>query len=205
MLPIGDKPLLELIIGQLRDSGIHRVHVTTHYLPETITGYFGDGKSFGVDISYVSETRPLGTAGALKLMKTLDEPLLVINGDILSRIDFRDMLAYHTAHRPDLTIGVRHYDIQVPYGVVDFDGPRVRAIREKPVLDFLVNAGIYLIEPSISRYIPDDLRFDMTDLVQCLLNEGRLVVGFPIVEYWLDVGQHADYERAQQDVKNGRL
>lgn len=205
MLPVGDRPLLERTINRLRNAGIQRVHITTHYLADAIVEHFGNGQAFGVDVQYVAEDRPLGTAGALKLMQQQHEPVLVLNGDILTAVDVRDMLAHHRAHNADITIGVRQYDMQVPYGVVEGRGAQVSKLCEKPRLCFLVNAGIYLLEPSVYRYIPDDQRFDMTDLIQRLLDEGRTVVSFPIVEYWLDIGQHADYERAQEDVRLGRV
>ena len=205
MLPVGDRPLMELVIEQLRQTGIRRVSVTTHYLANKIEEHFGDGHDFGVEINYVTEERPLGTAGALGLMDAPEEPLLVINGDILTRVDFRAMLNYHREHNADLTVGVRQYDLQVPYGVVECQGPRVQRLREKPRHSFLVNAGIYLLEPSVHRYIPNGERFDMTDLIQRLLEEKHTVVSFPIVEYWLDIGQRADYEQAQEDVRNGRI
>jgi dTDP-glucose pyrophosphorylase/CBS domain-containing protein len=200
MLPVGDRPLMEHILNQLRQAGIRRVNITTHYLPEKITEYFGNGQAFGVELNYVAEDRPLGTAGALGLMQPPIEPLLVINGDILTRVDFRAMLKHHREYHADLTVAVRQYGLQVPYGVIECDGPHVRQVREKPVVNFLVNAGIYLLEPVVCRYIPNGMRFDMTDLIQRLLDEGRPVVSFPVVEYWLDIGQHTDYERAQEDV-----
>lgn len=205
MLPIGEKPVMELIINQLRDSGVHKVNVTTHFQPEKIRDYFGDGATFGVDLRYVPEESPLGTAGALSLMEATDEPLLVINGDILTEVDFRAMLAFHREHAADLTVGVRQYDFQVPYGVIDSDGERVTGVHEKPVLNFFVNAGIYLLEPSVHAHIPSGRRFDMTDLIKALIAAGRPVASFPIVEYWLDIGQHADYRQAQEDVKSGRF
>jgi dTDP-glucose pyrophosphorylase len=201
MLPVGDKPVMELIIDQLRESGIHKVNVTTHYEPEKIRNYFGDGQAFGVDLNYVSEDSPLGTAGALSLMDEITEPLLVINGDILTQVDFRAMLSFHREHRAEITIGVRQYDLQVPYGVIESDGVAVTCLREKPMLSFFVNAGIYLLEPSIHKLIPQGQRFDMTDPIKLLLSQGRAVASFPIVEYWLDIGRHEDYARAQEDVK----
>lgn len=202
MLPVGDRPLLERIIAQLRQVGIQRVNITTHYMSEKITQYFGDGQEFGVELNYVTEDRPLGTAGALGLMESPNEPFLVINGDILTRVDFRAMLDFHRDHSADLTVAVRQYDLQVPYGVIESEGPLVRQLREKPSMKFLVNAGIYLLEPSIHHYIPNDQQFDMTDLIQRLLDEGQIVVSFPVVEYWLDVGQPADYEQAQDDIEH---
>jgi NDP-sugar pyrophosphorylase family protein len=204
MLTLGDRPLLELTIERLRNAGIKRMNVTTHYLPEVISNHFGDGTAFDVEISYVEEDRPLGTAGGLKLLEASNETLLVINGDIITEVDFRAMLAYHRDHGADVTVGVRQFELQVPYGVIECDGMRVRRVQEKPLLNFLVNAGIYLLEPTVYRYIPEGHRFDMTDLIERLVEKGRHVVSFPIVEYWLDIGQKADYERAQEYVRNGR-
>ncbi|MDR3400913.1 MAG: nucleotidyltransferase family protein [Chthoniobacter sp.] len=205
MLPVGEKPMMELIINQLRDSGINKVNVTTHFEPEKIKSYFGDGSDFGVDLNYVSEESPLGTAGALSLMDEKHERLLVINGDILTEVDFRAMLSYHCEHGADLTVAVRAYDFQVPYGVIESDGMVVTGVQEKPVMQFFVNAGIYLLEPSVHRHIPQDQHFDMTDLIKQLVAVGRPVASFPVVEYWLDIGQHADYQRAQDDVKSGKF
>lgn len=205
MLPVGDRPLLEHTIERLRDSGIHRVNLTTHYQADIIANHFGNGQEFDVEINYVEEDRPLGTAGGLKVMEDCQETLLVINGDILTEVDFRSMLTYHREHGADATVGVRQYELQVPYGVVDCDGSRVRKLQEKPMLNFLVNAGIYLLEPTVYRYIPKGHRFDMTDLIARLIDKGRHVVSFPIVEYWLDIGHKADYERAQQYARNGRI
>jgi NDP-sugar pyrophosphorylase family protein len=205
MLAVGDRPLLELTIEALRKAGIHRVSLTTHYLSEKITDHFGDGRNFGVELNYVNEDNPLGTAGGLKLMKNFDEPLLVINGDILTGVPLREMLTYHREHRADATVGVRKYEVEVPYGVVECEGTRVNKLKEKPSLSVFINAGMYLLEPSVRRYIPDGQRFDMTDLIQRLLERDRPVVSFPIVEYWLDVGRPADYQQAQEDVRNGKI
>ncbi len=202
MLPVGDQPLMERTLEQLRSAGIKRVNVTVHHKSDKITEYFGDGRAFGVDISYVNEERPLGTAGALALMDPPQETMLVINGDILTQVDFRTMLAYHREQHSDLTVGVLRQDLQVPYGVLECEGANVQNFSEKPVLSFLVNAGIYLLEPSVHGFIPFGQRFDMTDLIQRLLEEDRRVTAFPISEYWLDVGQLADYKRAMEDVKN---
>ena len=203
MLTLGDRPLLEMTVERLRDAGIRRVNMTTHYLAETITSHFGDGRAFDVEINYVAEDRPLGTAGGLKLLGDCNETLRVINGDVLTEVDFRSMLTYHREHGADATVGVRQVELQVPYGVIHCEGSRVRNIQEKPVMSFLINAGVYLLEPSVHRYIPQEHRFDMTDLVERLIENGRQVVSFPIVEYWLDIGRRADYESAQQYVRSG--
>jgi dTDP-glucose pyrophosphorylase len=201
MLRVGDRPLLERTIEQLRNAGIRHVNVTTHYLPEKITDHFGDGRDYGVQIAYVNEDRPLGTAGGLALVKDSREPLLVINGDILASIDFRDLARYHRKHGADVTVCVRRHKIPIPYGVMECEGARLVRVREKPNVDLLVNAGIYLLEPSVRDYLPRGERFDMTDLIERLLAAGRPVATYPILGYWLDVGRHEDFDRAQEDLK----
>lgn len=205
MLPLGDRPLLERTIERLRDAGIHRVNVTTHHLGDQIKSHFGDGEAMGVDIRYVSEERPLGTVGGVRLVEEFKEPLLVLNGDILTSVSIADLVAFHRKSHADATVCVRKYDVQVPYGVVDVDGVWLKGVREKPSVGFFVNAGIYLLEPSVQRYIPEGERFDMTDLIARLLADQRPVATFPIVEYWLDVGQPADYAQAQRDVEAARI
>lgn len=201
MLPVGDRPLMEIMVEQLRASGIRRVNVTTHHKRQVITEHFGDGHEFGVEMNYVTEDRPLGTAGSLGLLDAPKETLLVINGDILTELDFRVMLAYHREHRAMLTVAVSRYDVQVPYGIIECSGATVRALTEKPQFGFFVNAGIYLLEPEVHAHIPPGEHCDMTDMIQRLLDKGFPVVAFPIREYWLDIGKVADYEKAQRDVR----
>jgi dTDP-glucose pyrophosphorylase len=205
MLPVGNRPLMERIIERLRAAGIRRVNVMMHYKPEVIIEHFGDGCQFGVELNYVREEQPLGTAGALGLMSPPEGPSLVINGDILTELSFQTMIDFHQEHCADMTVGVRKYEVQVPYGVIETRDVEVLSLVEKPSLSFFINAGIYLLEPVAYRFIPNGRRFDMTDLIECLLNNGRRVISFPIREYWLDVGQHADYEQAQDDLRNGRI
>ena len=205
MLTVGERPLLERTIDRLCDAGIRRVNITTHYKPEKITEYFGDGEDRGMELNYVHETRPLGTAGALGLIEAPDEPLLVINGDILTDVDFQAMLAYHAEHEADMTVAVRQYDVQIPYGVVECEGTHITQLREKPTHNFFVNAGIYLLQPSVHALIDNGEQLDMTHLIQRLLDNGRPVVSFPVREYWLDIGQVADSERAQEDIREGKL
>ena len=203
MLPVGGRPLMEVLLEQLHDSGIRRASVTTYYRPEKITEYFGNGEAVGVELTYINEQEPLGTGGALGLIPQPSEPMLVINGDVLTQVNFRAFLAFHQENRSDMTVAVRRYEFEVPYGVVDCEGVRVRGLREKPRMDFFVNAGIYLLEPVVFQYIPKGKFFNMTDLIQRLLDVNRIVVGFPVREYWLDIGQHAEYAKAQEDVLNG--
>jgi dTDP-glucose pyrophosphorylase len=203
MLPFtGSKPLMELVIEQLIEVGIRRVNVATHYKPEKIFDHFGDGHSFGIEINYVNEDKPLGTGGALGLIDAPTETTLVINGDILTQVDLRAMLAYHKKHDAVMTVAVRQYDIKVPYGVIECEGSRVCALKEKPQMHLLVNAGVYLLEPKAFEFIPHCENFNMTDLIQWLLDSDQSVVSFPIIEYWMDIGQPADYEQAQNDMKH---
>jgi dTDP-glucose pyrophosphorylase len=205
MLPLGSRPLLELIVEQLRDAGIRKVNVATHYKGDVISDHFKDGQDFGVDIRYVKEDQPLGTAGALSLLEESDEPLLVINGDILTRVDFRSMLNFHREHEADLTIAVRLYEFSVPYGVVLTDGVAVKGMSEKPIVRQFINAGIYLLSPPVRRLVPNGQPYDIPDLIQLLLTKGRSVVSFPIREYWLDIGKADHYDQAQSDVAAGRF
>ena len=205
MLPVGRQPMLELIIKQLRKAGIRNVNISTHYKAKKITEHFGDGSAFGVQLQYLREDRPLGTAGALGLMRKSKEPILVINGDILTKVNFRAMLDFHREQKADMTVAVQKYDVQVSYGVVETENCFIRRLTEKPNFLYLVNAGIYLLEPSVPHLIPKGEHFDMTDLIQKLLDQGRPVVSFPIREYWLDIGNHAEYNQAQGDIKKGRL
>lgn len=197
MLSVDGRPLLERIVDQLRESGIRQINVTTHFKPEKIVNHFGDGQAFGVDITYVNEDRPLGTGGALGLMPVPEETTLVINGDVLTQVDFRTMLMYHRRHQADMTVAVCQYGIAVPYGVVECEGPAICRLKEKPQVNFLVNAGIYLLEPSVYGFVASGEPLQMTDLITRLLDAGRSVNSFPIFEQWLDIGQHADYAQAQ--------
>ncbi len=205
MLHLGGRPIIERTIEKLRNAGVERINITTHFQPEKITDYFGQGDAHGVEINYVNEDEPLGTAGALDLLDTWNETLLVINGDILTNVDFTAMLDYHRTHHAELTAAVRKYDVDVPYGVVECDGIKITQIKEKPQLQFFVNAGIYLLEPSVRDRIPKHTRFDMTDLICNLIEDKANVVSFPIREYWLDIGQQEDFARAEKDIESGKF
>lgn len=199
MLPVAGRPIIEHIVNKLEESGIRHCAVTTHYLPEKIEDHLGDGSQFGVNIRYVHEEQPMGTAGALhNLDHTGDHPLLVMNGDILTHVDFQSMYDFHVEHKAAFTVGVRTYEFQVPYGVLQMDGPKVVGLAEKPTTRLFINAGVYLIQPEILDLIPKDRRFDMTDLIQVLIDQGKNVVSFPIFEYWIDVGRPEDYAKADE-------
>lgn len=201
MLHIGDRPLLESIMKRLRDSGIKRVNLATHYKSEAISRHFGDGSKFGLEIRYVKEDQPLGTAGALSLLGSSKEPLLVMNGDILTQVDFRAMLNFHVDHAADMTVAVKPYEYRIPYGVVSSRGIELTGITEKPLFRQLINAGIYLLDPKKCLDIPRGQNYDMTDLIAKLIEKGQRVICFPIREYWLDIGRPSDYEKAKKEYR----
>lgn len=205
MLPVGGRPLLEHIVEQLKEAGIQRMHVTTHYLPEKIQEHFGDGSQFGVDLCYLREETPLGTAGSLGLMPPPSDTLLVINGDILTGVDFSALLAFHREQEALITVGVRRFDLAVPYGVIESQGGFVTSLEEKPTVSLFVNAGVYLLEPRALGFLPAGKPLDMTDLIQLALGEGERVASFPILEYWLDIGNPEDYKKANHDYQDGRI
>jgi len=205
MLPIGDQPLMEITVQKLEEAGIRQINVAVHHKSDNIKNHFGDGHNHGVEINYIDEDQPLGTAGALGIMPTPDQTTLVVNGDILTQMDFRAMLVYHREHDADLTVAVHGRDFQVPYGVIECDGPDVKGLTEKPSLKYFINAGIYLLEPAAYHFIPSGKPCDMTDLITRLLDEKRPVVAFPVREYWMDIGQHSDYEQAQVDMLTGKI
>lgn len=205
MLPLGDHSVLEFIIDQLKKHGIHRITVSIHFMSDKIRDYFGDGGRFGVKLRYIEEEEQLGTAGAIALLPNLAQPLLVINGDIVTNLDFGALIDFHTKNKAQMSVAVRHYSFQVPYGVLDCIDYNVVGIREKPVHNFFVNAGIYVIAPECQSMIPVKSRFDMTDLIGSLLQKDQRVLSFPVVEYWLDIGEHSDYQKARIDYSSGRI
>lgn len=205
MLPLNGEPLMKHTIEKLREGGIKKIQISTRYKSEIIKNYFGNGSKFGIDINYVDENRPLGTAGALGLMDVPSGTVLIINGDILTQLNFEAMYDFHHSHHAMMTVGLSKYEFQVPYGVVQTEDVVIKSLVEKPKHTFFVLAGIYLLEPLVYEYIPKGQRFDMTDLINCLLKAKERVISFPIQEYWLDIGLHNDYKQAVEDFENGRI
>ena len=199
LLPVGEKPILQTILEQLAEGGFSQFFLAVHYRSEQVRAHFGDGSKWGVRIEYLEERQPLGTAGALSLLDQtmIDAPLLMMNGDLLTRLDFGQLVDFHGEHGGLATMCVREYDFQIPYGVVHGDGDQVTDIIEKPVQKFFVNAGIYILEPDLLGHCRPDEAIDMPDLLREVVNDGRKVSMFPIHEYWLDIGRMEEYERAQ--------
>jgi dTDP-glucose pyrophosphorylase len=204
MLKVGDKPILELILQSFADAGFHRFYISTHYLPEIIRDHFGDGSRWDVSIQYVHEEEPLGTGGALGLLPhdEIDLPLFLMNGDLLTRVDYRSLLNFHERHEGCATLCVREYESQIPYGVIQSDGHRITHIVEKPIQRCFISAGIYMLSPDLTRRVAPGERIDMPMLLEREISAGRDVNMFPVHEYWLDIGRMDDFQSAQQQVLN---
>ncbi len=202
MLPVGDKPMLELIVEQVRAAGIRKIYITTHFMPEVIRDHFGNGEKWEVEIEYIHEEEPLGTGGALGLIPKSDRILLMMNGDILTHVNLPDLVGSHQKSNSGMTVGVRQFDMQVPYGVVRCEDALVERIEEKPMVPFLVNAGIYVVSPEVRSLVKSGGRIDMPDLVHEAIAKGSSIGAYPIVEYWLDIGRMDDYRQAQTDQEN---
>jgi len=204
MLRVGEKPILETIIEQLMEAGFRKFYVSIFYKGQVVRDYFGDGSKWGIDIEYLEESTPLGTAGALSLLPRSNDrhPIVVMNGDILTRVDFRQLLEFHEEQNGRLTMCVREYDFQVPYGVVELLEHRVLRIKEKPMHKFFVNAGIYVIDEDLINGLLRDQAIDMPDFINTRIDHGQDVNVFPIHEYWLDIGLVEQYKKAQADVSS---
>lgn len=203
MLKVGDKPILEKILLGFIDAGFHRFLISTHYMPEVIRDYFGKGDKWGINIQYVHEEEPLGTGGALGLLPhdEIDLPIFMMNGDLLTSVDFHSFLDFHQSHDGIATMCVREYEHQIPYGVITSEGTQVRSMVEKPIHRFFVNAGIYLLEPSLVKSVLPGTKIDMPALLEQQIASGRAVNMFPIHEYWLDIGRMDDFQRAQEEAR----
>ncbi len=200
MLKVGNRPILETIIMNFKKYGFINIILSVSYKSEVIEAYFGDGSSFGVNIEYIHEDKRMGTAGALSLIRDkLDEDFFVMNGDILTNINFAHLLDFHLFKNSKATMCVREYDFQVPYGVVKVDNEKITSIVEKPIHNFFVNAGIYILSESILNNIPDNSFYDMPTLFDELISQEQTVLSFPIHEYWLDIGRPSDFEQAQSE------
>jgi len=204
LLKVGDQPILEDILKHLISAGFHNFYISTHYKAEMLRDYFGDGEKWNVSIKYTYEKFPLGTAGALGLLpKNLSKnPILMMNGDLLTKIDLRELLSFHKEEKALATICVRKYGLQVPYGVIESKASRVTKIIEKPIHNFFINAGIYILNPSLLEFIGKDQYIDMPDLLEQQISNGKQVNLFPIHEEWMDIGHIETFKKARDDAQN---
>lgn len=200
MLKVGNRPILETIIKNFAAHGFVNITISLNYKAEIIKEYFRDGSDFGVNIDYLEENTRLGTAGALSLLKEQpSESFFVMNADLLTDVNFSNLLDFHCFGNANATMCVREYEYQIPYGVVETKDSNITSIVEKPIKKFFVNAGIYVLSPNIFEYIPKNEFFDMPTLFNILVEKQKKVLSFPIHEYWLDIGRMSDFEQAQSE------
>jgi len=200
MLSIGGRPILEHILLRLIDQGFHDFWIAVNYKAEVIEAHFGDGSTFGCRIQYLREEKRLGTAGALSLLPLRNDlPVMVTNGDLLTNADFGSLLDHHDRVAAEATMAVRPHEIQVPYGVIEADEDRFVTVREKPVFQHIIAAGIYVLSPTAVAMIPRDAFFDMPDVFRNLVEEGRPASVYRMADYWIDIGHPPDLERAARE------
>ena len=207
LLKVGDKPILEIILERFVSSGFKNIFISLHYMPEMVRDHFGDGSRWGANITYIYENTPLGTGGALGLLpKDIPKlPLIMMNGDVLTQVDCVSLLKFHEEHESVATMCVRKYGLQVPYGVIQAEGHKITDIVEKPVHQFFVNAGIYVLEPKVISQVDSNQHIDMPSLLESIIKQNEVVSMFPLHEYWLDIGQMKDFKQAQVDHARGFL
>jgi NDP-mannose synthase len=202
LVPIGDRPILEIIIRQLVQQGLGDIMLSVGHLGELIEAYFQNGHRNipGLTLEYYRESRPLGTAGSLSMIPGLDETFLVMNGDVLTTIDYRKLIDHHHENKAALTIAMHRKEVKTDLGVIETDGDGdLVSYREKPLFSFEVSMGIYVYEPRVLSYMRKGECLDFPDLVQVLLDKGEKISGFRSQDYWLDIGRREDYELAQQE------
>ena len=205
LLKVGNHPILETILVRFVKAGFHNFYISTHFKAEKIKKYFGDGSAWGIKIEYVNEEKPLGTAGSIGLLpKNISKlPMIMMNGDVLTKVNFEDLLTFHRQQGSIATMCIREYDVQIPFGVVNIDEQQLKNIEEKPVQKFFVNAGIYVVEPELVNKVNPNTHIDMPNLLEKQIKQGRSVSIFPIHEYWLDIGHMKEYESAHDSFSNG--
>lgn len=205
LMPLGDRPILDIVIRQLIASGVDHVTISTGHLAELIETYFGDGTRFGVKIEYVREEVPLNTAGALRLVRSSDENFLVMNGDVLTNLDFRRLYQDHCKSGVAATIATRIRESKIDFGVVETDATGfLTGYREKPVYTFPVSMGVYVLNRKCKELIHPSESIGMPDLLLRLIHRGEKVFCFESDAYWLDIGRVDDYEQAQQEFETNK-
>ncbi len=200
LLTVGGKPILETILESMVAHGFWRFYISVNYKADMIEDHFGDGSRWNVEISYLKENQFFGTAGALSLLPEKPaEPLLLMNGDILSNVNFHRLLTAHEKNESAATVCVYKHKSTLPFGVLDVEDDRVVALQEKPVSHHLINAGIYVLSPEAINQIPENTEYNITDLLDQLIKDQQVVSAFPLHEYWRDVGNHVEFERANRE------
>jgi NDP-sugar pyrophosphorylase family protein len=204
LVPIGDMPILEVVLRQLKKHGFTHVTLAVNHLARLIEAFFGDGEQLGLHIDYSLEDRAMGTAGPLKLLKNLDDHFLVMNGDLLTTLDYSRLMSFHLENRCDITIGTFAKKLKIDLGVVESEGPRFLNYIEKPTYSFMVSMGVYALNRGVVASIPDGQPFDMPDLVLSQKRMGKTVMCFMADCEWLDIGRVDDYETAVELFESSR-
>ena len=200
LLRVGPKPILEIILESFLEYGFKRFYFSVNYKKDMIQAYFGDGASWGAEIRYLEEEERLGTAGSLSLLpEKPDHPFFVMNGDLLTRINFQHILDFHAKHQAQATLCVRRVEQTIPFGVVEMAQHRLVSIEEKPVHNYFANAGIYLLDPELLPLIPNGRYLDMPNLFREAIKKGHSTAAFPFLDYWMDIGQMGDFNKACQE------
>jgi len=204
LMPIGDRPILEIVIRRLVEAGITDIILAVGYLAELVKAFFDNGARLGARLQYSREETPLGTAGPLGLLQDqLDETFIVMNGDVLTSVSFSDMLSFHRQSQAIATVGLTERQAFIDFGVVELGSDRqVVNWQEKPTLKYLVSMGIYVFEPEVARMVQPNQHLDLPDLIRMLLARGESVKGFVHPGYWLDIGRQEDYEVANKDIEH---
>lgn len=202
MLKVGSKPILQIILERFKQQGFKNIILCVNYKSHIIEQYFGDGRKYGLNIQYVKEKKRMGTAGALSLISNLKDDFIVMNGDILTDIDFTKMLDFHKEHDSDATMGIREYSTQIPYGVVNTKNHQIISIEEKPTFSYNVSAGIYILNSKILQLIPENEFFDMPALFESTLaKKSYNTFSYLIEDYWIDIGRKEEYDRANSEIE----
>lgn len=203
LVPIGGKPILEIVIRQLQRHGFRHITLAVGYMADLIMAYFQDGSKLGVKIDYSVESAPMGTAAPLSLIKALDQTFLVMNADVLTNINYAELLQYHSKHSGLATIGAYERKVTIDLGVIVSNGNHhIKDYVEKPTTSYLVSMGVYVFEPQVMKYIDGKTYLDFPDLVKDMLQKGETVNYFPFQGYWLDIGRHDDYTRASEEYED---
>lgn len=207
LLEIGGKPIIEHNVDRLAAHGIDNIYMSINYLGDQLIDYFGDGTARGLNIRYVKEPQPLGTIGSVKLVEAFaHDVILVMNSDLLTTIDFYEFYTAFVNQDADMAIAATSYHVDIPYAVLEVNPANtVYSLKEKPRYTYYSSAGIYLMKKSVIEHIPRDRFYDVTDLIELLISMQKKVISFPILGYWLDIGKHEDFRKAQEDIKHLKL
>lgn len=207
LLKVGTKPIIEHNVDRLINVGIKKMHISVNYLADQIETYFGNGSAKSISVEYLKEDKPLGTIGSILLVNHFEyDDIIVMNSDILTTIDFEDFYATYKNSGADMAVAATTYHVDVPYAVLETDqDQKVKSLREKPRYTYYSNAGIYILNKSVLSIIPENTFFDITDLMEKIVQLGMKLITYPINGYWLDIGKHEDFLKAQEDIKHLKL